>query len=176
MDLRSGCYIIKSLYVATDEAMRILVTMKYQNLVSMIFMFCLTLNLYGCSEEMRAQFGSMFEIIDKLAKEYHHDDIKIKISNGKFLTVNFINSQFNDIAKEEMESKAREIALFTVSSLEKNSNIENIAVVFTIHEQKYLVVSYTNTLNTFFFDVSDLRKDLNENQPNKSPAGRGAVS
>lgn len=141
--------------------------MKYRIFLSII-LICTMLAINGCSEEMRGQFGTMFEIRDKLIKKYNHENISINISNGTALGINFVNSRFNDLEEKEMENKAHEIALFTVSALKEKSGIESIGVVFTVNEQKYLIVNYTNTLNASYFDVSQLRKELSKKESDKS--------
>lgn len=139
--------------------------MKYKSLVSMTLLFCMILLLNGCTEEMRTQLESMREFSDKVTKEYDHKNINFKINDNNSLVVNFINSPFNDLSRKEKNVKASEIALFTLSALEKDTEIEKISVVFTIYEKKYLLIDYTNSLSTFVFDVAELRKYLDAKQP-----------
>jgi len=131
--------------------------MRYRTFVP-IFLIAMSFILNGCSE-MRDQFSSMLELQSKLSKKYDHKYISINIKNNEFLGVSFVNSRFNELNAYDMKVKAKEIALFTASTLDENSTIKNIAVSFTIHEKKFLIVSYTNSLNTFYFESAQLKKE-----------------
>ena len=134
--------------------------MQYRDLVAIALLLFF---LNGCSGDMPAQFGMMFEIKRDIIKEYNHENVSIHISNDKLLTVNFVNSRFNDITPKEKEAKAREIALSTVLSM-KRDQIDKIAVAFTLYEKKYFIIDYTSSQGVFFFDVSELLADVNERQ------------
>ena len=140
---------------------------KNYRFIAMIFLSSFVFIFTGC-KEMRSEFGMMFEIRDGLEKKYIHDEININLIDGKFLTVNFINSPFNDLKDKEREEQAHEIALFTLSTIKKDFKVEKIDVAFSIHKKIYFIIDYTNTLNTFYFDVLELKKDLNEKQPDSS--------
>lgn len=125
--------------------------MKFKNLLILGFLIVF---ISGC-----AQIGDIFRIIRALQKEYNHNAIGINIHNFKYMTVNFVNSPFNELEEEEREVKAREIALFTMGLLKEDSPIEKISIAFTIHKKIFLIVNYTNTVDTYTFDVSQLKKE-----------------
>ena len=116
--------------------------------------------LSGCSQQLRGQFSEMFRIRKELVRKYNQRDVSIHISNNTDMTVSFINSSFNKLPDEQKQDKAREIALFCVSLLKEDSPVENLTVSFTINKKKFLIVDYTNTLDTYNFKVSELKKDI----------------
>ncbi|MDD5454326.1 MAG: hypothetical protein PHW62_02350 [Candidatus Ratteibacteria bacterium] len=128
--------------------------MRLKNLLIAVLLVTL---ICGC-----AQISDMFRIIKALSKEYNHRNINIEIHNNKEMTVNFINSPFNNLEEPQREEKARDIALSCVSLFKPDSTTEKIIVVFTIYEKKFLIVDYTNTLSVYSFDVSELKKELEE--------------
>ncbi len=142
--------------------------MRHRTRIYLVLLLITIPILSACTEEMRAQFGNMFEIRDKLVKEYKHEQININLNNGTYLSVTFINSAFNDMKEEERKAGAREIARTTVSSLEKDARISRIAVAFTNHQKKYLIVDYTSSFGSYVFDVPALRKSL-PGKPTKKP-------
>lgn len=143
--------------------------MKRRTLVYCSFLLACLPALSACTEEMRGQFGNMFEIRDRLIKEYNHDQVSININNGTSLTVTFINSSFNDMSKKNREAGAQSIASTTVASLERDTRVKKLTIAFTQHESKYLIVDFNNSFGSFVFDVPTLMQSLPEN-PITTPA------
>ena len=83
------------------------------------------------------------------------------------MTISLINSKYNKLDKEIKEKNAREIAKYAVSLLKEKTKIEKINISFTIHERKYLIVNYTNSLDSYSFEVSELQKELKDEKANK---------
>jgi hypothetical protein len=122
----------------------------------------------GCSQEMRSQIGDLFRIRGELSRKFGHENVTVRVHNGTFLAIGFVNSPFNALAAAEKEQKAHDIALHAVSLLDRKTAIERIAVTFTVHETKWFVVHYTNSLDTYSFDVRDLQKEL-DGAPRQRP-------
>ena len=143
--------------------------------IAMIFLSSFVCILTGCKEirsafgQVYEDFGMMSELEDHLERKYYHDEFNFYFSDGKFLTVTFINSPFNDLDDKDREKQAREIALFTLSMLNKlDYKAEKINIAFSINKKIIFIFDYTNTLKTFYFDVAELKKALDEKQPDKS--------
>lgn len=145
------------------------VFMKHRALVYCSFLLAFLPGLSACTEEMRGQFGSMFEIRDRLVEEYNHEHVSINIHNGTSLTVTFVNSTFNDMSTKDRKAGAQSVASTTVASLEHNTGIRKLTVAFTQHETRFLIVNYNNSFGSFVFDVPTLMRSLPQ-KPTITPA------
>jgi len=143
--------------------------MRHQALVYCSFLLAILPGLSACTEEMRGQFGSMFEIRDRLVEEYNHEQIRINIHNGTSLTITFVNSPFNNMKAMDRKSGAQSIATTTVESFEHDTRLRKLTVSFTQHESKYLVVNYNKSFGSYSFDVQALMHSLPK-KPTIKPA------
>jgi hypothetical protein len=113
--------------------------------------------LSGCAAGFFQDVSELFSLREQLAQTYHDDNLNVVIQNGNALGITFINSEFNDLPTQaEKQAKAREIALFAKAHYSRIDHLDTIWVSFTIHKEYFLVFSFTNSLDTFFFQTADL--------------------
>ena len=134
--------------------------MKSNKISHLLIIGFLAILFSGCSEETSKQFMDTFKIKNELVKQYNHKNISINTKENSSMTINFIDSSFNWFGKNEGEKKAREIALFCESLLGKTSKIQTITITFTIQEKTLFFVSSRDTVDTYTFNTSELKRDL----------------
>ena len=86
-----------------------------------------------------------------------HEDTRINQMNGHVLQVVLVNSKYNDMKGEEKEKATREIAQLAYDTLKTKAGIDQVQVVFHIHEKKMGVVEYNNSLDNHAFPVDELK-------------------
>lgn len=115
----------------------------------------LALLLPACTQEQRKTISDLFPLRDALIKQYQVSDVGVQVQNGRFLSISFVNSAFNQLPRIEQETKAKEIATFAKAHYASTQKIEAIGVSFVVHKN-YVFIQFTNALNSFFFKTSDL--------------------
>jgi len=106
---------------------------------------------------MRDGIRETVAIQQAVMSEFELPSVKIHIQNGRELGLTLENSRFNELTPEQRRVQAIKVAQFTKSKLDKLNSIEAIWVKYVIYEKKYLVVDYTETLETFHFLTSELQ-------------------
>ncbi len=115
------------------------------------------LPLLSCTEDMRDGFREMMAIQQAVMHEFELPSVKINVQNGRELGLTLENSRFNEQTPEQRRVQAIKIARFTKSKLNKLKGIEAIWVKYVIYEKKYMIVDYTETLETYHFRTSELQ-------------------
>jgi hypothetical protein len=114
------------------------------------------LALSACSQGFFQDLSELSPLRDQLVQTYHEDNVTVIIQNGNALGISFTNSTFNNLpTREAKQAKAREIAELVKDNYSRIDHIDMIWVSFTIHKQ-YIIFNYTNSLDTFFFDMKTL--------------------
>lgn len=130
--------------------MNLIMRKKYK-FISLLLIFAFFIS---CTPEMRQTFGDMFDLRASLEEKFGAGAPNIN-TGGNSLSINYINSAFNDLPPEERQMKAREIAVFTAENYKDINEIENISVNFTVHKE-YIVFRYTNGLDAYQFSTKEL--------------------
>ena len=142
----------RTTYERATTAMRPARTIRY-----LLLTLAATFLLSGCAQGFFQDVAELVPLRDQFIQTYHEDNVTVVIQNGSALGISFINSAFNDLPTQDAkQAKAREIALFAKAHYSRIDHIDTIWVSFTIHKQYFLVFSYTNSLDTFFFQTADL--------------------
>jgi hypothetical protein len=124
---------------------------------SIMLMLVVTLMLAGCAQGVWQDVTDLFPLRDELIQTYHEEDVNIVVQNGNTLGISFVNSTFNDLpSAAAKQAKAREIAQFAKTHYARVDHVDAIWVSFVVHKTYFLVFSYTNGLDTFFFKTNDL--------------------
>lgn len=118
----------------------------------------------GCSSAGLFALSDQLPLKEKLLAEYKYPEVNLVLQNGNTLGISFVNSPFNDLSREEKESKAREIATFAKNNYSSVSQIDTIWVAFVVYKKIFFIVDYTNALDTFFFDKRELGSDSDLNK------------
>jgi len=115
------------------------------------------LPLLSCTQDMRDGIRETFAIQQAVMHEFELPSVKVHIQNGRELGLTLENSRFNELTPEQRRVQAIKVARFARSKLDKLNSIETIWVKYVLYEKKYLIVDYTETLETFYFRVPELQ-------------------
>ncbi len=118
-----------------------------------IALTCILIVLAGCSEQHVHAIKEMFALRQKIIKEYKSANVDVALKNFNSIDVSFINTSFNELTKAERERKAHEIARFVKDAYSRIDDINEISISFVIYK-KYIIVEYTENLDTFSFKTS----------------------
>ena len=112
----------------------------------------------GCSsiENAQAWMKEMQAVQTAVVDHTGHKDARINQMNGHVLQVVLVNSKYNDMEGEEKEKATRDIAQLAYDTLKTKTGIDQVQVVFHIHEKKMGVVEYNNSLDSHSFPVDAL--------------------
>jgi hypothetical protein len=113
----------------------------------------------------------MFEIRDAIVEISKAEDVRINIQNNSSLAINIVNSSSNDGSSEERSALARKAAKKAFEIFKKRDSLEVIFVAFSKFEQKYLVVTYSQTIQSFKFNPAEIRA-MSPNQSMQSDASK----
>lgn len=135
--------------------------MKLISLYSSLLLFpLLILFSVGC-EGIVDDFGEMSKFRDSLQKVYPEEEINIKISNGTYLGVSFINSDLKKLKKEEKIKIAKNIGQISRYFFKKERILKG-NLTFVIYNN-YVVFKYSESIDTYNLFISD---DIDENSDN----------
>ena len=118
-------------------------------------LFCLP--LLSCTQDMRDGIRETIAIQQAVMHEFELPSVKINIQNGRELGLTLENSRFNGLTSEQRRIQAIKVARFAKSQLDTLNSIETIWVKYVLYEKKYLIVDYTEILETFHFRVPELQ-------------------
>ena len=110
--------------------------------------FSMIILLAGCSGLVN-NINTMKNLQDTIAKKYGKEEINLNITNGKYLTVSFVNSRYNKSNSYEKQKMACEIGKIVLATLNEDSKIETGVVSFV--ERKSLGV--VKSSKTYNFDM-----------------------
>ena len=123
-------------------------------------LFFIAVLFIGCSsiESAQAWMEEMQAVQTAVVDHTGHKDTRINQMNGHIIQVVLINSKYNDMKVEEKEKATREIAQLAYDTLKTKTGIDQVQVVFHIHEKKMGVVEYNNSLDNHSFPVDELNQ------------------
>ena len=118
-----------------------------------ILISCLVVFTTGCIQQLQDLEPLKEQIVD----EYKDENVRLQLHNGNSVGVSFINTPFNDLTQAEQEQKATEIAQFVKYNYDSIDKVDYIFVAFIVHKRYFLLVEYTNALDTFHFEKDELK-------------------
>jgi hypothetical protein len=139
-----------------DKQFKIILTVSLVTFVLLIVIVLLNFDNIKASAFGKS-ISSVSAIYDQLKDNYNHKNIFVKIHNFDSLSVNFINSRFNQLDTDDKKKLAEEIANFAGAHYYDNEKLKSISIVFSKHKN-YLIAQYNDTLDTYVF-----RFDANKN-------------
>ena len=98
-----------------------------------------------------AQLKDLASLRDQLIKQYHQQNVEVKLTNGNALNIKFINSEFNALGAEQKEAKAREIANFVKGHCASIDGVETVGIAFVTRNNYVVIIKETE-------DKYDFRK------------------
>jgi len=125
--------------------------------------------LTGCSDNFSSsvgkfanQVGGLFAIKKLVDQQLTEGESGIHIQNGRTFTISLVNTAYNEDTFENRQSLAKKTAQLVsdhINDKPEYKSVQNIVVAFVRHEQKFLIVNYTQTFDVFHFEVSGLKGD-----------------
>ena len=117
--------------------------------VAAVLLTCLL--LAGCTKIVKT-LTDLSKLQAQIATHYREKDVRVNIHNGTSLNITFINSPLNDKGPEERLKRAQETAAFVKEHYAATNQLTNIWIGFVRQETRYLVIHYSQGLETFGFD------------------------
>ena len=129
--------------------------------------FCMVILIYpsGCSDDinttisgLKGQVGTFFRLNVAVNAMLDSGHANLKMHNNRVLTVNLVNTGYNETDSDKRAQIAEDIANYLLAQIEGEQEfeaIDTIVVGFVHYEKKYLVVDYTRTIDHYEFQVVD---------------------
>lgn len=105
----------------------------------------------GCQKVVKS-LGEISKLHAAIVKEYGEKDVGVNLNNNTTLSVTFINSPLNAKDREERAKRAEQTAVFVTQHFPSIDQIQRIWVSFVRQETRYVIVHYSESLDTFGFD------------------------
>lgn len=139
-----------------------------------VLLLLATLTLSGCDSELVGTFGDMFAIRDAVLAITDADEVGVNIQNGAVLSVTITNSSLNADTPRARRALADRVARIAHARYSNRAALESIYVVFAAHEQKYVVVSMSATVEAFRYAPRALQSPPSDDSVRRPmhPAGR----
>ncbi|MBI3258620.1 MAG: hypothetical protein HYZ54_03945 [Ignavibacteriae bacterium] len=110
-----------------------------KNSFILILSLLLSTSLFSCSDAVR-DFKYMGKLREALDKKYPNQKIELNITNGKALSVSFVNTSYNDSSDSIKRKIACQIGALIENSSEEHPNFESGEVIFT-NKHNYVIAS-----------------------------------
>jgi hypothetical protein len=107
----------------------------------------------GCGKQLTA-LSEVVKLQRQITSKYREDGVHVNLNNDRYLTVTFINSPLNSKSSEERGTRAQETAAFVVQHYPSIGKLDELWVVFMRQETRYVVATYSDTVEYFGFDRS----------------------
>lgn len=107
----------------------------------------------GCGKQLTA-LSELGKLQRQIISKYREDGAHVNLNNDRYLTVTFINSPLNSKSSEERATRAQETAAFVKQHYPSIGKLDELWVVFMRQETRYVVVTYSDTVEYFGFDRS----------------------
>jgi len=107
----------------------------------------------GCGKQLTA-LSELGKLQRQIISKYREDGVHVNLNNDRYLTVTFINSPLNSKSNGERATRAQETAVFVVQHYPSIGKLDELWVVFMRQERRYVVVTYSDTVEYFGFDRS----------------------
>ena len=95
--------------------------------------------------------SGMNELRQHLIQKYG-DQVNLNLHNSRYLNVVFINSLLNHQDRGKRIERARDAARFVAQNYDDIRSIQQVWISFIATETRYLIIHYTQGIDTFAFD------------------------
>jgi len=147
-----------------DKQFKIILTVSLVTLALLIIIVLLNFDNIK-SSGFGKSISSVSAIYDQLSDNYNHKNIFVNIHNFDSLSVNFINSRFNEVDTDDRKQFAKDIANFTGAYYYDKEKLKRISVVFSKHKN-YLIAQYNENLDTYVFRFDGIKNLWIESEKN----------
>ena len=107
--------------------------------------------------EMQGTLLDLQKVQQELAKALGRDEIRVFLNNGRFLSISVVNSPLNGLPADQKRAKALEIARLAYDSYPSRSVLQIVKVTFAVHRSYLGVFSYDNSMDSFSFEIPQLK-------------------
>jgi hypothetical protein len=134
---------------------------KLWRIPMLIAFLALLICTYACNSESLAgklfsQMGDLFKIKRSIDESLIQGESAIHIQNGRIITLDLINTEYNDeeaLEREKAADKILDILLANIGDKKKFEDVEKVLVNFIHYEKKFLVVDFTMTVDYYEFTL-----------------------
>lgn len=110
----------------------------------------------SCSSNLVKSLSGMNALRQHLTQKYG-DQVNLNLHNSRYLNVAFINSELNHQDRAKRIERAQDAASFVARNYDDIKSIEQIWISFVATETRYLIIHYTQGIDSFGFDRSGAR-------------------
>jgi hypothetical protein len=110
-----------------------------------------------------SDLNDLNKLYEGIRKEYKVNTVQVKLHNETSLTVNLVNSKFNDLEEPAKREKAREIVKYIVKNYKDSNKLESIGITYGVH-RNYIICNFRSSLDTHFFEKQKNKWILKENE------------
>ena len=122
-------------------------------LTGFAIIFLASIAMTSCTKEgLVSDFSDMNALSDSIAKIYPNEKIRIKISNGQYLSVSFVNSDLKDLDKVKKQKIAENVGLIARNFFTED-RIYGRDLTFVIYNN-YIIYKYTEAIDTYDLKLS----------------------
>lgn len=126
--------------------------------VRLAFLLPLAFLLNGCDLPVVENMQALVAVQRAIVEEVGTDDVGVNLQNGVAMSVNIANSALNDASGEARQAAADRIARIVIDTYADSDELDVLRVTLVSVEQKYLVVTYTQSVDFYNYFRSDLTK------------------
>jgi len=118
-------------------------------------LFFLVFVLTSCSENgIYGNFKTMFKLKDSLESVYPNENVNVKISNGEYMSISFVNSDLKELPKNEKTDIAKNVGGITKYFFPK---IKDGSLTFVIFNN-YIIYKYTEAVDIYSLGLDSIDK------------------
>ena len=119
--------------------------------------------LAGCDSPIFESFEGLMAVQSAIAEHVGADTVSANITNGAWMTITIANSSLNDASKAIRQASADSVAKIVLKTYPDASSLERLGVTLVSVERKYLIVTYTQAIDSFVYfrnDLDELEKEV----------------
>jgi hypothetical protein len=118
----------------------------------------LLLALAGCgaARDAARTLGGLQRVQAAVSKAAGGAAVQVNLMNGRYLSVSLVNSPLGELPADEKKARAEELARVAYGALPSRASLEQVSFTYVVHEQRFLIVNYTQATDVFRFQVAQL--------------------
>lgn len=143
-----------------------------------IFFIVVIVHLLACTEQQKEslsyftnQMKSLFALKEMVDSSLQQGESSINLHNGVNLTIGLINTEFNSQDQLFRQQKAKQILADTLDFIETHNELSKLkwlAITFEKHETLYLVVDYSEMIDSYQFEIEQTKQKRLEKELSKT--------
>ena len=101
---------------------------------------------------MIKSLGDLAKLRQQLIDKYHEQDVRVSLSNSRFLNIVFVNSPLNKQDANKRKNRAQETTRFVVSNYAAIQQVQYVWVTFVKDSTRLIFLHYASMVDGFVFD------------------------